>query len=204
MDPLAGWHDSPALAEAAAEAEKSADLLSPHAVPAFVIELRDLNAGAGASLAPSPAAAAAIAAAEAVHVLLHPSALLPHEPPLAPSVVFTPGGAPEGRVDVDTTFLREFLPPDAPADGNALVAWLGAAAPLSDGARRFVFCVTVHQRGVDTMPIDEACAGYIGPLPGSMQAKAIDRAYKARPLPPGYAARAPTLRVEAVYEMQAP
>ena len=108
------------------------------------------------------------------------------------------GGAP--RPDVDTSFLREFFPPTAPADGDALNAWLASGTADPHHHRRFVFCVTLHQRGVDALSIEDATGGYCGARPGTQEAKTLERVNKARALPRGYASRAPTLRIEAVYE----
>jgi hypothetical protein len=267
LDPLAGWHDDPDVIAYARGVEKRGEL-PPQACPVFVLEIEDLNAAVSAAVAaPSSSAVGVGAAAPAgnslppsVRVLLQPSAALPHVKPLQPTVILTDspaagaageagrdGVASDGTaadaaamVDADSTYVREFLPPHAPVDGQALHEWLfpaqaagggagagaggkgkkhggaggGAApalAPIPRQGPRLMFCLTLHQRGVDVPTLQEASAGYLPSSSSSAAAAsaadsaiaaAVSSSQSSSALRRGYGMRKPTVRLEAIYELR--
>jgi len=89
-------------------------------------------------------------------------------------------------VDADLTHLREFLPPQAPVEADALAKW------LFDPERRFAFCLVLHSRTSDAA-IDEATG---------LALSLVDK----EELPPQersrlYGTRPPTVRIESIYEI---
>ena len=120
-------------------------------------------------------------------VLLHPSSLFPHVPPLPP---LTPDYATTSTSALALSALREAFPSTAPADSiTSLITW--ATAP----GREFAVCMTVHARLRRGTNVDVAVPLTQNNIEGPI---ATDGSHTFLRTLPG--ARHPTVRIEAMYD----
>lgn len=145
-------------------------------------------ASAGAS--PAPRAS--------INLLLHPSALLPHEPELPLSLLASgdPADGVAGQQQPDTALnlIRAFFPPTPALDRDAFAGYVSG--------RRFAFCLSVHQRSRDIPDVDVP-SGLALPRPLDAQ-HCADPDGRRMPFVERVSARRATVRVEAVYEVAGP
>jgi hypothetical protein len=137
-----------------------------------------------------------------LHMLLHPSSLLPHATPLPPSPLVI-GTAPDGSPLVDhdpgSELVRRFLPPEAPAERDALIRYA-----VTSG-RRFAFCLALYQRAVDAF-VDLETGRAVPEAERHLyrdpsEAPAEEGGDTRRPMLKRIGSRFASVRIEAVYEL---